>query len=461
MLKKGKKVLTFSRSEKGRFRGTRVLIFGLGLNQGGVGAAKFFAEHGAKVKVTDLKTADILKPSIEELKEFSLIEFSLGEHKNEDIDWADIIIRNPAIKDSNPYLKYAISQNKKIETDFSIFLNYVNQKKLIAVTGTKGKSTTASLIYEALKTNGEKVVFAGNIGKSILDIIPFLKDDPYIVVEISSFQLQALKNKNFAPKIAVITNIYPDHLNWHSSMEEYIQAKRIIASNQTESDHLIISCQNILNSEAFIEGVKSQVIQACGENLRHSVDITKLPLKGSGNEDNYAQAFAVAKILGIDEKTVLTAFEKFKGADFRLQLIGEFNGIKIINDSTATNPTATIEGLRSVGSCILIAGGMNKGLEYHELAAEIETLTQVKALYLLLGDASEQIAKYIRDKSIIKGNGFYDNLESLLEDVKKQAKPADIILFSPGATSFNMFQNEFDRGRRFNEAVKKVFKIGN
>lgn len=443
-------------------KGKRVLIFGLGLNQGGVGAAKFFALQGTKVRVTDLKSADVLQPSLEELKTSSSIEYTLGEHKNEDIDRADLIIKNPAIKDNNPYLQYAIQKNKKIETDFSIFLNYVNQKKLIAITGTKGKSTTASLIYEAIKSSNQKVVFAGNIGKSILDTIPFLKEDPYIVVEISSFQLQALKDKNFAPKIAVITNIYPDHLNWHTSMEEYIHAKETIALSQTKNDFLVIPCPDSKNLPAVKEfpgGIKSKIIYSCIEDNRELLENADLPLKGSANLENYSFALIVNEILGINKKTALRAFKNFQGGEFRMQFIGDFNSIKIINDSTATNPVSTIEALKTLGpNLILIAGGMNKGMEYYELAAQIETHTPVKSLYLLAGDATKELTRFIRNPSIIKGSGLYDNLGTLLQDIKKEAKPGDIILFSPGATSFNMFQNEFDRGRKFNEAVEKIFE---
>lgn len=443
------------------FKDKRVLIFGLGLNQGGVGSAKFFASNGAKVRVTDLKNADVLKPSLEQLKQFQDIEYTLGEHKNKDINWADLIIKNPAIKNNNPYLKYALKKGKTVETDFSIFLEYANLKKIIAITGTKGKSTTASLIYESLKAVGENVIFAGNIGKSILEIIPHLDKNPWVIVEISSFQLQALKGKNFAPFIAVITNIYPDHLNWHSSMKEYIAAKKMIAINQSSSDYLVVSCQESLDSEVT-RGIKSKILTSCGEDftedfLIYYPSIDFLLLKGSANMENYATAAIVCSILGISHGVTFKAFQQFKGVEFRMQEIGIFKGIKIINDSTATNPVATIEAIRVIDSpCILITGGMNKGLEYHKLAAEIER-GNVKSLYLIEGDATLELQKYIRDTSIIKGKGLYNNLEELLNEVKEKTQPGDVILFSPGATSFNLFQNEFDRGRKFNEAVQKVF----
>ncbi|MCL4366018.1 UDP-N-acetylmuramoyl-L-alanine--D-glutamate ligase [Patescibacteria group bacterium] len=438
------------------FKGQKVLIFGLGLNQGGVGSARFFAKEGASVKVTDLKNKENLKSSLEQLKEFKDISYILGEHKNEDIDWADLIIRNPGVKDNNPYLKYALEKGKRVETDFSIFLDLVDQKKMIAVTGTKGKSTTASLINEVIKESGRKVVFAGNIGKSILDILPYLSEEPWIVVEISSFQLQALKGKNFAPKIAVITNIYPDHLNWHSSMEEYIQAKRMVALGQTAEDFLVIPCSGGFFEEKFLQGIKSTLVDfcyGCDRKISKLLEETKLPLAGSVNKENYAAALTVCDILGIDKKTAIAAFKKFKGGEFRMQLLGTFNGVSIFNDSTATNPIATIAALQTLGGfkVILIAGGMDKGMDYKHLAKIISTNT--KKVFFLEGDATLMMQKLLADSS-----HTYHNLETLLEDAKKEVKSGDIILFSPGATSFNLFQNEFDRGRKFNEAVQKVFK---
>lgn len=430
-----------------------VLIFGLGLNEGGVGSAKFFAQKGDQVKVTDLKTKEILQPSLDQLKDFPNISYTLGEHKYEDIDWADIIIQNPAIKPGNPYLEYAIKKGKQIETDFSIFLQFANQKKIIAVTGTKGKSTTSSLIYEVLKAEGpersRRVVFAGNIGKSILDTLPYLSEDPWIVVEISSFQLQALKGKNFAPKIAVVTNIYPDHLNWHSSMEEYIQAKKMVALGQNEDDYLVIPCSGDLNTKKFLQGIRSKIVEFCVEDLPQNIE---LPLKGTANLQNYAAAISITEILGIDQKNAIKALKKYKGGEFRMQFLGKFNGVNIFNDSTATNPISTIAALQTLGSfkVILITGGMNKGLDYTQFAKMIGR--NAKKVFFLEGDASVEIQRLLKDSS-----QTYNDLEKLLTDVKSVAKSGDVILFSPGATSFNLFQNEFDRGRKFNKAVEKVF----
>src|SRR3989344_6391525 len=208
----------------------KVLIFGLGLNQGGVGAAKFFARQKIQVRVSDLKNKEALKPSLDQLKSYR-IEYILGKHRYQDIDWADLIIKNPAIKPGNPYIKYATKKGKQVETDMGIFLQYVKPSQIIGVTGTKGKSTTVSLIYEVLKkSKGVKLshlegglrwhlLFAGNIGKSVLDTIPFIKSDTLVVLELSSFQLQAFRKHRISPKWAIITNIFPDHLNYYQNMK--------------------------------------------------------------------------------------------------------------------------------------------------------------------------------------------------------------------------------------------------
>lgn len=420
--------------------GWNILIFGLGVNQGGVGAARFFAKIGANVKVTDLKTGNELKTSIDQLKEFKNITYTLGEHKNEDIAWANLIIKNPAIKPENKYLLYARENNKLIETDMGIFFKLVKRQQIIGVTGTKGKSTTASLIYEALKISHlGGVILAGNIGKSVLDSLLLINKDTLVILEISSFQTDEL---TISPKYAVITNIYPDHLNYHLDMSSYIDAKKVIAKYQKQGDCLFLNSEDSnLNSPEFIKDIKAKIIFYSANDLPK---IFKPTLPGNHNLSNYAAAFAVCKQLGL--KDSLNAMNKFNGADFRLQIIKNWNGITIINDSTATTPDATIEALKTYPNSILIVGGMNKGLSYESLAKTIHELA--KKVYFLKGDATDLMNDTAQT---------YDNLEVLLNDARKDAKPGDTILFSPGATSFNLFQNEFDRGRQFDKAVEKIF----
>lgn len=433
------------------YKGKKVLIFGLGLNEGGVGSAKFFASKGAEVLVTDLKSEKELQPSIDLLKDFPGIEYHLGGHSNDDIDWADLIVKNQAVKPGTNFLLYALSQGKEIQTDVGIFLQYVKPENIIGITGTKGKSTTSSLIYEILKQSGKKVILSGNIGKSVLDSIDNITEDTITVLEISSFQLESFEEHQVSPKYAVITNIYPDHLNYYTSMDDYISSKKLIAKYQTEKDYLFINKEDpLLNSEDFLSGVKSRIMFFSSGNLPPDL---KRELPGEHNLSNIAAAFAVSKVLNINEEDVLRAVSAFKGIKFRLELIKESGGIKIYNNTTATAPEPAIESLKTFPQSILICGGMNKGLRFKEFGRAIDHYA--KEVYFLKGDATEEIKKEINNSEKIKGT--FDNLEKLLLEVKKSAGEGDIILFSPGATSFNLFHNEFDRGRKFNEAVEKVF----
>lgn len=430
----------------------KVLVFGLGLNQGGAGTAKFFASHESNVRVTDLRDKKILQPSIDELKKFPQIEYSLGGHKNEDIDWADLIIKNPAVKRDNKFLEYARKKEKVIETDFGIFFQLVNKSQIIAVTGTKGKSTTASLIYEVLKKNGKKAVLAGNIGRSVLDTLNIIKKNTLIVLEISSFQLEGLLPHKVSPRFAVVTNIYPDHLNYYPNMFEYISAKRLIAQFQTKDDFLFINKDNsILNNSKFVKGLSSSIIFYSKNDLPENFKPTLL---GKHNLENYAAALAVAQKFSISKNKAIKAVNKFKGIEFRLQLIKNWNGIKIFNDTTATGPDSAIKALQTFPDSIVICGGMNKGMRYQKFVKILEK--KAKKVFLLIGDSTDEIKKLIKNKKIIFGT--YDDIEKLLKDVKRTAEPGDTILFSPGATSFNLYKNEFDRGRKFNEAVEKIFK---
>jgi UDP-N-acetylmuramoylalanine--D-glutamate ligase len=424
------------------YQNKKVLILGLGLNEGGVGSTKFFAQKGAEVLVTDIKSESELAPSLEKLKDFPNIKYHLGGHKNEDIDWADIVIRNQALRPNNPYLMYAREKGKLVRTDIGLFLESVNPKNIIGITGTKGKSTTSSLIYEIIKSQGKKVIIAGNIGKSVLDLTDEIEDDTLVVLEISSFQLESFNVNNVSPKYALITNIYPDHLNYYQTMENYIDAKKTI--NKTDPT---------LNSPEFLTDLKAQIILFGPDDLPKNF---KPQLPGEYNLSNFAAAFAISKKLNLNEEKTLETMTHFKGVKYRMELVKEWNGIKIYNNTTATAPEPAIESLKTFPNCILIAGGMNKGLKYKELAKAIDKYA--KSVYFLEGDASAEIDCELDIMKSPKATyDYYTSLEDILKDVKAEAKSGDIILFSPGATSFNLFQNEFDRGKKFNQAVEKIF----
>jgi len=449
-----------------------ILVFGLGLNEGGVGSARFFAKKGYNIRVTDLKSADILKPSLDQLNDFPDIEYTLEEHKFEDLDWADLVIKNPAVKPGNKYIEYAIKNGKRVETDMGIFFNYVKPSQIIGVTGTKGKSTTATLIHEVLKHQGvnsahiqgvsgrhtgkNDIILAGNIGKSVLDIVEHIKPETLVVLEISSFQLEAFNEVKVSPKWAVITNIYPDHLNYYKTMDEYIIAKKIVAKYQKGTDFLFIrKADRVVDNPDFLKDIKSQVIRFSLDDLPSDFQPA---LQGKHNLENIAAAFEVSKVFEIPEEEALKTLSNFKGVEFRMQLIKEYDGIKIYNDSAATSPEAAIAAMKTLPGSIVITGGMNKNMDYEDYAKVLGE--SAKEVFFLEGDVTGPILLPLREvikKGNLKTHGPYSNLEKLLGDAKKVAKSGDTILFSPGATSFNLFQNEFDRGRKFNEALEKIF----
>src|SRR3989344_9618137 len=415
----------------------KVLVFGLGQNGGGIGSAKFFAEKGDTVRVTDLKTKEDLKSSIEALKAYPNIEYILGEHRYEDFDWADLVIKNPAVKPGNQYLEYAQKQGKRVEMDMGILLEYVKPGQIIGVTGTKGKSTTASLIYEVLKQNlpviaseakqsnpdsnpnkiatspsaprnDERVIFAGNIGKSVLDIIPLVKPETLVILELSSFQLEAFETNQVSPKFALITNIYPDHLNYYSSMEEYIEAKRTIAKYQSDQDILFLREHDPLTSQQnFQEGFKAAIELFATSDLPAGFNPI---LQGEHNRENIAAALKVALHFSVDKEAALKVLGSFKGVPFRQELVSDWHGVKIINDTASTGPDAGISALKTFPNAILIAGGMNKNMPYEEYAKEVDE--RAKVVFFLEGDSTEEIKKLMQSKEKIKGT--YNDLGKLL-----------------------------------------------
>jgi UDP-N-acetylmuramoylalanine--D-glutamate ligase len=218
-------------------KGKKILIWGLGANEGAVGVAKFFASHGASIRATDMKKREALEESIKALSEFPDIEYILGEHREEDFLWADIIMRNPAIPPSAPLLKFALNNGKQVEMELSLFMKYC-KAHIVGITGTRGKTTTTALITKILEDAGLKVTTGGNNRTPLLLQLETLTSDTYIVIEMSSFQLS---NCTTSPEVIVVTNIYPDHLNWHPDMVDYIKSKANIVRFQKNSDIAVLN----------------------------------------------------------------------------------------------------------------------------------------------------------------------------------------------------------------------------
>ncbi len=454
----------------------KVTVMGLGLHGGGSSSARFFASHGASVTVTDLRDADTLKKSIEDLSGFD-IRYVLGRHDIEDFENADIVIKNPAVRPDSPYLKAA----KQLETDISVFLRF-NKRPVIAVTGSKGKSTTVSAINHVMKMVYPDTVLGGNITVSPLTFIDECtsESDAPVILELSSWQLSDLRGMELLkPKVSLITNIMHDHQDRYSSMDEYADDKAVIFEAQTVKEYTVfnLDCpytERFFNgcnaapsfftadysenlpenySGAFLENDGGYFINEDGESVKILNNENTLP--GKHNRLNLLAAGEVCLLFGLEPETIRIGLSEFPGIRHRLEFVRNFDNIRWYNDSAATIPEAALAAAGSFNKRVfLIAGGADKNLDFTPLA---EAAAGAEAVSLLSGTADEKITSLLNSRGISYG-GPFKSLEEAVEYVRKQAagRHRQIAVLSPGCASFGMFKNEFDRGDRFRDLINSL-----
>ncbi|MDD5760578.1 MAG: UDP-N-acetylmuramoyl-L-alanine--D-glutamate ligase [Candidatus Pacebacteria bacterium] len=468
----------------------KVLVVGLGSLGGGVATCRWLIKHGAKLTITDLRNEKELKNSLLKLKPYlDKIKLALGRHQKNDFRSHDIIVLNPGVKIiNNPYFETAQNENKVIENEMTLFFKFSHRSPIIAVTGTRGKTTVANWVGHFLKTQYPQTVIGGNNPDNpVLSFLDKTSEHTPVVLEISSFQLELLKGKYQAPKIAVITNLFPDHLNRHRDMKDYAKIKANIFHNQTKDDFLILNYDDKWTNFFLSLGPKSQVYFASLHRLaknKNGVFFEQggiyfqenkekyLVLKannflnqwGEHNLKNLMFALLAAKLFGLSFNKIKKTIPHLPHLQFRQEIICKTSNKTIINDSNATSPEATIAALKrfsrqkndkKINNLILIIGGTDKNLRFDGLAQQIKKTVLPQNLVILNGSASK---KLIQELIQIKYSNNYFVFESLgecfsygLTQIKKNKK--NIILFSPGAASFEKFQNEFDRGEKFNQAV--------
>ncbi|MDD4289942.1 MAG: UDP-N-acetylmuramoyl-L-alanine--D-glutamate ligase [Patescibacteria group bacterium] len=432
-------------------KGKKVLIMGLGIIGKGLKDALFFYDKGSIVTVTDLKTESELGTSIDELKNKD-IKLHLGKHIESDFIENDIIVRNPAIPDDSKFLQIAKRYNKKIIMDESYAITFTDAK-VIGITGTRGKTTTSTLIYEILKYAKRDAYLSGNIrGTATLPLIEKLRKNSYLVLELSSWQLEGFRDEKISPEYSIITNIYSDHLNRYKSMDDYVLDKKYIYKFQDKNGILFI---NKDRQDKYFKQFKKE---ASGRVIYFSKNDCRdynTNLIGDHNLENIACARKVALELGISEETIKKAISNFKGIEFRLENITEINGISFINDSASTSPDAGIMALNSFDKKVLfICGGATKNLPLDDFAESI--LKKAKKVALLKGDDSLKLKKILDKENKDLVLDIYSDFEKAVYDLYKIAIKKDIILLSPGCASFGLFINEFDRGNQFNKIVNKI-----
>ncbi|MGA2546081.1 MAG: UDP-N-acetylmuramoyl-L-alanine--D-glutamate ligase [Rectinemataceae bacterium] len=461
---------TITRIEE--LRGLKTTVMGLGLHGGGLTSARFLAESGAIVTVTDMKDKAELADSIAALEGLP-IRYVLGRHELGDFSAADLVVKNPAVRPDSPYILSA----KAVETDISLFLRFSNSP-IIAITGSKGKSSVSSAIYHVLSSSGVAAFLGGNITVSPLTFLDRCGPETPVVLELSSWQLADIKDLGvLKPRIAILTSIMPDHMNRYGSMEEYVADKRLIYSDQDAS------CSTICNwddpwGRSFASETRGEVLwysdlhmglpgawleSATSRRGLYSVtgDIAaaeeimprKLLVPGDHQRKNMLAAALACRAYGIDAAKVSEAIASFSGVEHRLERFAEKDGISWYNDSAATIPQAVGAALTSFdGPVILITGGTDKNLDFEPLRSEY---SKAKITILLSGTGTEKL-KVILDKEGVPFVGPYDDLGIAVSAAISRAKPGDTVLLSPGCASFGMFKNEFDRGRKFKDTVREM-----
>ena len=492
------------------YTGMKALVMGLGLHGGGLESARFLLRQGADVTVTDLRDEKILMPSIEQLNKFcsdlgkNPVRYVLGRHETNDFKDADIVIKNPGVRVDSPFLQVS----KKIETDLSLFLAS-SPARLFAVTGTKGKSGTASALHWILSSNRKsgRAFLGGNITVSPLTFLDELTEHDDVVLELSSFQLGDIKNHTAAdgsrllkPKAAVLTPIMRDHLDRYASMEEYIDDKRNIYRGQDSSCITVAGEDNwgkgflcetkarplIRSLTPLGEGISGGWIGADGAGFARIYNREKkeqpvseressqsLPLftedivelvpqrlltPGDHQRINMLSAALASYGLGVDPEVIRGALASFTGIEHRLELFHKTDKICFYNDSAATIPEAAaacIEALSANAPLVLVTGGTDKNLDFTPLA---KAAAKAGDVILLAGTGSEKIKSLLRENAV-RFKGPFDDLDEAVRCAVKEAQNKESacnVALSPGCASFGMFLNEFDRGRKWKEAVLRI-----
>lgn len=413
------------------FRNKKVTI--VGLARSGLACANLLYDLGADVSITDIQDSTITRLNVSKLKS-KHIQVELGIHTDEFIRNRDFIIVSPGVHgNSLPLLwakEFGVPLISEIEAGWILC-----PAKVIAVTGSNGKTTVTTLIGMAVEATGKKAFVCGNIGTPFCAELPKIGADDIVVLEVSSFQLATIDK--FKPKISVILNFSRNHLDRHKNIQEYLDAKKQIFVNHDSSDYLVI------NQNDYI--LKDSAAAANSTVVYFSQTPEFNP--------NQAAVFSVCSILGINKEVVLDVFSKFRGIEHRMEPAGEVNRIKFINDSKATTVESCIWALQNISNpVILIAGGKDKGVDYSRILNS--ACGKVKEV-VLIGEAKELIKKAINGRLNIEEAG---TLEEAVNKAFYKAVPGDCVLLSPMCASFDMFSSYEERGRVFKEIVKKIVR---
>ena len=464
-----------------RYRGLRVTIMGLGRFGGGVAAARFLADRGARITVTDLAPEEKLAESLAELDGTPIAAFTLGRHDDEDFRNADLVIVNPAVPRDNRYLEIAGTAGVPLTSEMNLFWEH-QRGRTVGVTGSNGKSTTTALIHSILKAAGRRCHLGGNIGRSLLPIVDEIGPDDWCVVELSSFQLADLDRIQASPDVAVVTNFAPNHLDWHGTLDDYRCCKQAIlrwqrpdgiavlncddpdvAAWPTGSRRLVFGMQDTGNDGAFANGEGECVVRLDGREERVPLG-QWLKLPGRHNLQNALAAVCATAAMEVELGAMRRGIEGYEPLPHRLQFVGEANGVRFYNDSLATTPESAIAALEAFTEpIVLLAGGYDKKVDLTALAAAIALRASAVALMGQTAGLLEQLIERQREQpGCLRAAGLLSHRASSLADAfawaVAQARPGSVVLLSPGCASYDGFRNFADRGDQFTNLVRTIEK---
>lgn len=444
-------------------KGKRVLVVGLG--KSGLAAALFLRRKGAQVTVSDVRSAEALARDIPALLDEGIM-VEAGGHGLLTFRRQDLIVVSPGVPLDTPELVQVKKFGLPIIGELELAAHFL-KGKILAITGSNGKTTTTTLVGEILREAGFKALVGGNIGVPVVELIDQSSDDSWSVLEVSSFQLES--TEEFHPNISVILNITPDHLDRHGTFENYARAKERIFAAQDERDAVVLNADNVRAAQAaphsgvrvYWFSMEHEVGQgawvadgyvvyreASDAQIERVMPLNKIPLKGEHNVENVLAAVCAARQAGASADAIGRAIEHFKAVEHRLEFVATVNGVDYYNDSKATNVDATAKAVAAFGTGIhLIMGGKDKGSDYMQLSELLRE--RVRAIYTI-GSAAAKIESHLRGVVSICS---CETLDRAVSAAASAARPGEVVLLAPACSSFDQFENYEQRGRVFKELV--------
>lgn len=445
-------------------KGKRVLVVGLG--KSGVASALFLESRGARVTVSDAKSEEQLRQEIPALLDRGIV-VETGKHGERTFRDQDLIVVSPGVPWDVSPLKNARKMGTPVIGEIELTARFL-QGKVVAITGSNGKTTTTTLAGEVIAAGGAMTLVGGNIGTPAITFVDQSSPETWVVLEISSFQLESIQT--FRPQISAVLNVTPDHLDRHGSMENYISAKARIFENQTAEDFAVLNADNEptvamakgirpqvywfsrlreVERGAFVRGGKILFRDEKGE--REILAVGDITLKGAHNVENVLAAVAIGVLAGVEPAKIATAVRDFRAVEHRLEFVTAIAGVQYFNDSKATNVDATIKALESFpGKIHIILGGKDKGSDYTILRELLKE--RVKRVYTI-GAAAGKIEEQISGAAPITSSG---TLENAVRKAAQFAEQGDIVLLAPACASFDQFNSYEHRGQVFKQVVQDL-----